>query len=129
ATTDGTIACLDPVDGHPIWRVNVHSPVRVSLCRAAIGVLAATDDGRVRLFEATDRRIVREWQAGPRPSGSIAVTPQAIAVGTADRRIRLLDPTRGDAEDRWIHFGAPVSGLTYRQDALFAAGDGAKAAR
>jgi len=77
----------------------------------------------VRLFEATDGRIVREWAAGPRPSGSIAVTPQAIAVGTADRRIRLLDPTRGDAEDRWIHFGAPVSGLTYRQDALFAAGD------
>lgn len=123
ATTDGTVACLDPVDGHPVWRANVRSPVRVSLLRAPQGVFAAADDGSVRLFDAADGRLLREWGTGPRPSGGLVVTPQAIAIGTADRRIRLLDPNRGDADDRWIPFGAPVSGLAFRQDAILAAGD------
>lgn len=123
ATTDGVIAKLAYEDGHILWHTRLKSNIRVAPGLCGDGIIVATDDFRVRLFDRTNSSVRKEWKTVSRPTGALAIAEPAIAVGLPDGRIQIFDMNSTRPEEKIIIFGVPVAEMVMMDDVLIATGD------
>lgn len=122
-TNDGTVAVLDPEDGHIVWYRALGVPARVPPAVGSRGFFVATDDNRVRLLDRPGGEVRSEWKLAGRPVGAVAVAEPALAVGLSDGRIQMIDMSSPRNEERTLKFGVLVAGMLFFDDVLVAAGD------
>lgn len=123
ATTDGVVAKLSHDDGRVLWHLPLKSNIRVAPVLCAGGIIVATDDGKLRLFDRVRGDLVKEWHTLARPSGSLAIAEPAIAVGLPDGKIQIIVMNAQRPEEKTLTFGAHVSGMAMMDDVVIAAGD------
>jgi tetratricopeptide (TPR) repeat protein len=122
-TSDGVVTHLAHEAGQMLWHRSYGAEIRVPPAMSNNNFLLATDDGRVRFVQRETGNVTREWKTAGRQIVAIAAAAPTMAAGLLDGRIQIFDMDSQRTDEKFLNFGAPVSGMLIVDDVLVAAGD------